>query len=214
MKNANAYFLFLVALSFGLGFLAYPHLPDLVASHWNGQGVADEYMPKFWGIFLFPFIMCILYALYIAIPSLDPLKKNIVSFQKQYDMFWLSIGGFFLYIMVLSLAWNFGHRFNFGVFMLPALAVLFFFIGDLMEHTKRNWFVGIRTPWTLSSDAVWDATNKHAGKLFKLAALGPIIAMVFPSPLSIFIAVTPVVIVAFWSTIFSYLEFKRYHKRS
>lgn len=82
-----------------------------------------------------------------------------------------------------------------------------------MEHSRRNWFVGVRTPWTLSSDAVWSDVNTKTGRLFKIAALSPIVAMIAPAPYSIFVAIAPVVLVALWSIGYSYRAFKRYHKR-
>lgn len=203
----------MIALACGIGLLAYPYLPDPMASHWNAEGMADEYMPKFWGVALFPIVMALLYLFYVGIPKLDPLGKNIKSFRKDYDMFWLIMGGFFLYLMTLSLAWNFGYRFDFGAFILPALALIFFFAGELMEHSRRNWFIGVRTPWTLSSDAVWSDVNGKTGRLFKVAALAPIVAMIVAAPYSIFVAITPVVLVALWSIGYSYHAFKRHHKR-
>ena len=56
-------------------------------------------------------------------------------------------------------------------FIIPAFAVLLFYIGILIKHAKRNWFIGIRTPWTLSSDKVWDKTHALGGKLFQVSAV-------------------------------------------
>jgi len=58
-----------------------------------------------------------------------------------------------------------------GQMMVPALGILFYYCGILIENAKRNWFIGIRTPWTLSNEKVWERTHKIGGKLFKIAGL-------------------------------------------
>jgi len=58
-----------------------------------------------------------------------------------------------------------------GIVLAPGLFVLFYYLGILMQHSRRNWFVGIRTPWTLSSDVVWEKTHKRGGLVFKACAV-------------------------------------------
>ena len=84
-------------------------------------------------------------------------------------------------------------------------------MGVLIEKSKRNWFVGIRTPWTLSSDRVWEKTHKIGGKLFKIAGAIVIIGMFFPDYLTWFILV-PILIAAIFPVIYSYFEYRRITK--
>ena len=90
----------------------------------------------------------------------------------------------------------------------PALAILFYFTGILIENAKRNWFIGIRTPWTMSSDKVWDKTHKIGGKLFKIAGLLALIAVFFDS-YAIFVIIVPVIIVSIYTVIYSYFEYQK-----
>lgn len=154
-----------------VGLVAYPYLPERVVSHWNSAGVADGYMSRFWGVLMFPLLLAGLYGLYGLALKVDPMKANIQAFRKQYNLFFFAVNVFMAYIFGLFIAWNLGWQFSFGAAILPAGAVFLWFMGVLMSHAKRNWFVGIRTPWTLSSDKVWNTTHRLGGRLFKVSAV-------------------------------------------
>jgi uncharacterized membrane protein len=92
--------------------------------------------------------------------------------------------------------------------IIPALAILFFYLGILVENTKRNWFIGIRTPWTLSSDKIWDKTHKFGGKLFKIGALVSLIGIFFKDLGFLFVLV-PIFLISIYLIVYSYLEFRK-----
>jgi uncharacterized membrane protein len=124
-------------------------------------------MPKFWGVFLLPLITLGLLGLFLAVPALDPLKANIAQFREAFNLFIVLMVAFMLYIYGLSLAWSLGYTgFKMSGAMLPAVGLLFIFIGFMLRKAKRNFFIGIRTPWTLSSDTVWDETHRIGAVLF------------------------------------------------
>ena len=184
-------------------------LPEQIASHWNAAGKANGYMGKFWGIFLLPAVMAGMFLIYFFIPKLDPLKKNIDLFRSTYNSFWIWMFAFFAYIFGLSIMWNVGYIFNFTIAIVPAIAALFYIIGGVLEKSKRNWFVGIRTPWTLSSDIVWDKTHKLGGKLFKIVAIVSLLGMFVPDSYIIGMTVIPVVLVTVVTMLYSYLEYRK-----
>lgn len=167
-RTSTTIMIALILISLGVGIYLYPQLPEQVASHWNVAGEVDGYMSKFWGIFLFSIIILGIFLLFLALPKIDTLKKNFVGFRKYHNALMVSIVTLLFYIYILTIVWNMGVQFNMTQFFVPAIGVLFFYIGTILKHTKRNWFVGIRTPWTLSSDAVWEKTHKLGGKLFKI----------------------------------------------
>lgn len=208
-KITNIILLGIVLIVFVSGAIAYPALPEQIASHWNVRGEADGYSGKFWGIFLFPFIMAGIYLLYLVIPKIDPLKKNLESFRPAYNTFWIWTFGFFTYIFGLSLVWNFGYRFNFTTAIVPATSALFYIIGGVLEKSKRNWFVGIRTPWTLSSDIVWDKTHKLGGRLFKVVALASLAGMFARDSYVIATIIIPVILVSVITVVYSYFVYKK-----
>jgi len=152
--------------------IVYPSLPEMAASHWNAAGQVDGYMPRFWAAFLMPLISIGMLLLFLAIPAIDPLKANIAKFRTYYNAFIALIIVFMLFIHGITLAWNLGYdQFNVGNAIVPAIGVIFIFAGVIMLKAKRNFFIGIRTPWTLSNDKVWDETHQLGGKLFIAAGI-------------------------------------------
>ncbi|MFZ0033852.1 MAG: SdpI family protein, partial [Sedimentisphaerales bacterium] len=178
------------------------------ASHWNAKGEVDGYMSKFWGLFLMPLTLVGVGLLFFAIPRIDPLKTNIERFRKYYDGFIILFSIFFVSIDLQIILWNLGTKISPNVILPISLGLLFFYIGILCEHSKRNWFIGIRTPWTLSSEKVWDKTNKVGGKLFKIAGMIAFIGVLFQS-YAIFFVIIPVLAVAVYTIVYSYFEYQK-----
>lgn len=160
----------LILIAIVAGVLLWGQLPEQMASHWNSNDEVDGYMPKFWAVFMMPLIVLGLFGLFIVLPNVDPLKANIAQFRGAFNLFIVLITAFMLYIHGLTLAWSFGYQdFKMSSAMLPFLGLLFIFIGYMLRQAKRNFFIGIRTPWTLSSDAVWDKTHQLGSVLFMAA---------------------------------------------
>jgi len=88
------------------------------------------------------------------------------------------------------------------------MAVLFYGIGVLLQHAKRNWFIGIRTPWTLSSDTVWDKTHKQGSVLFKICGLIALIGVFFKD-YSIYFILIPIIVVSLYLTVYSYFVYSK-----
>jgi uncharacterized membrane protein len=152
------------------GLLLWNQLADPMASHWNINDQADGYMSRTWGVFMMPLITLGMFVLFLVIPSIDPLKANIAQFRGAFNLFIVLIIACMVYIYGLTLAWNLGYTgFRMSSAMLPALGLLFIFIGFMMRQAKRNFFIGIRTPWTLSSDTVWDETHRIGSVLFMIS---------------------------------------------
>jgi uncharacterized membrane protein len=198
----------IIVLSFAISIYYYPQMPEKVASHWNAEGQVDGYMSKFWGLFLMPVISAGMLLLFILIPRIDPLKSNIQEFRKYYDGFVVLIMVFLFYLHLLTIFWNLGFAFNMIIFLSPAFAILFYYSGILIENAKRNWFIGIRTPWTLSSDKVWDKTHKLGGKLFRIVGILALFAIFFES-YAILVIVVPVIIVSIYTVVYSYFEYQK-----
>jgi uncharacterized membrane protein len=198
----------LIAGTLVIGTFLYPALPKEMVSHWDAAGVANGTLPKFWAIFSFPLIMILILGLSVILPIIDPMKKNVESFRRSYQNFFLWIGIFLFYLFVLMLGWNLGWRFNFTTALLPAFAVLWFIIGVLLSRSKRNWFVGIRTPWTMESEEVWDKTHEVGARVFKFAAAIILIGTFFPA-YSVYFLFIPIALSALIPIVYSYIEFSR-----
>lgn len=207
MKKSLSLVLFLILASLTISAYVYPSMPEQMASHWNASGNVDGYMSRFWGVFMMPLISILMLGLFLAIPKIDPLKANIEKFREYYDGFIVLMIAFLFYIHALTLVWNLGFEFSMGSFVVPAIGVILYYAGILMENAKRNWFIGIRTPWTLSSDVVWDKTHKLGSKLFKAAGLLMVIGIFFPDYLIILVA--PIIVFSLYLVVYSYLEYKK-----
>lgn len=212
-KNTTTLILSCIAISVLAGVFYYPVLPERMASHWSASGEADGYMGKFWGTFLLPFLMAAFFIAYAVIPRIDPMSGNIDAFRSHYNLFWVALSGFFFIVFAFVLAWNLGYRFNIAYVMLPGIAALFFVIGAILEHSKRNWFFGIRTPWTLSSDAVWEKTHRLGGKLFKLTALIALGGLLIGGDAMVYAILFPAIGTSLVTIVYSYIAFRREAKK-
>ena len=199
-----------VVLIFSIYLYFYADLPDMMASHWNAAGEVNGYISRFWGLFLMPIVAYLMLFLFWIIPKVDPLKKNIDDFRKEYNSFVVLMVLFLVYIHAVSLIWNFGYEFNMGITVVPAIAVLFIFISRLLEVSKRNWFIGIRTPWTLSDDVVWNKTHKLAAKLFRIVGVLMLLGSFFQEGI-VWVVLISVVVIVIVPVVYSYFEYKKIH---
>ena len=170
-----------ILVSVILSFYFYANFPDFVATHWNISGAVDGYSPRAFAAFFFPAMIFFVYIMMAVIPSIDPHRERYREFAGAYSIFTMSLV-LFLTIIYAIIGMN-GLGFGMPVdFMMPILVgALFMIIGYYMNEIKVNWFVGVRTPWTLSSDEVWKKTHKLAGKLF-VAGGALIFSSAFLSP--------------------------------
>jgi uncharacterized membrane protein len=208
MKRSTIAALGFILISFVIAVYLYPTMPDKMASHWGTAGETNGYSSKLFGLFGLPIISVILLLILIWIPKLPPLKENIQKFEKYYDGFIVVFMSFFFYVYLLTIFSNLNIEFNMGMMLLPAVSLLFYYLGILIENSKRNWFIGIRTPWTLSSDIVWDKTSKRGGLLFKISGWIALFGVVIPK-YTIFFMLIPLLISSIYIIIYSYLEFKK-----
>ena len=115
---------------------------------------------------------------------------------------------FLVAVHLYVILWNSGIIISSSVVFPVGIGLIFYFIGVLTEHVERNWFIGIRTPWALSSDRVWKKTNQIGGKLFKIAGIIAILGVLFPEYTIYFILVPALIIVGF-VFVYSYVEYQK-----
>ncbi len=212
MSRIEKAVLFLVAVSFGIAIYLYPRMPEMMASHWNAAGEVDGYMPKAAALFLMPAMSLVFFFLFLLIPNIDPLKANVEKFRRYFDIFIILFEMFLLYVYSLTVAWSLGQRFDMTAATAPALAILFYYTGILIGKAERNFFIGIRTPWTLSSDKVWEKTHALGGKLFKAAAVLAFFAAFVPDH-TVYLVFIPILGASLCLMIYSYLEFRKENKK-
>lgn len=198
----------IVALTALFGILFADQLPEQVAMHFGPEGQPDDYMAKPYALALLPALQLILLGVFAALPRLDPLGENIREFRRAYDAFVVLMIAFLGYVHGLVVLWNVGSGFSVLTALVPAIAVVYFAIGSVVERAEQNWFVGFRTPWTLSNEQVWDDTHAIGASLMKGAAVITLGGLLFPEYALEFI-VGPVVVVAVVTTVYSYWDYRQ-----
>jgi len=170
--RANLLNLGLVILSFAVAAALYNRLPPSIPIHWNAAGEANGFAPKSWGAFLMPVVTAALYLLFRIVPRISPNGFRVARFRRVYEIFETAILAFQLFVTVLILLAGAGVKVPMARAVYAGVGLLFVVLGNFMGKITRNFFVGIRTPWTLASDEVWLRTHRLGGKLFVLAGLG------------------------------------------
>jgi uncharacterized membrane protein len=197
----------LIALSLGAGVYYYHDLPVLMAGHWDTSGTVNGTIGRFWGVLLLPLLMLIILWVLTILPRIDPLRRNFNSFRRKYNTFLVLLMLFFTGIQIAILAVNLGAQFNILIAIMPLIGILFYFIGTMLPSTKRNYFVGVRTPWTVSSDIVWDKTNRLGGMLFRVLGVLAILT-VFAPAYALLAFIVPTIVVALGLVLYSYVAYR------
>ena len=188
--------------------LVYPDLPQELAIHFDSAGEPDDYMAKPLGTALLPVLAVLVTGLFAVIPRLDPLGENFAEFERYYDLAAVVTVAILGYVQALVLGYNLGYEFGIQQAIAPLLAVVGITFGYVVENAKQNWFVGIRTPWTLSSEEVWERTNERSGVLFKIAGLVALLGIPFPEYFA-YVAIAPLALAALIPTVYSYVLYRR-----
>ncbi|PRR79741.1 SdpI family protein [Clostridium vincentii] len=198
---------FIVSLYF------YASLPSQIPIHWNAKGQVDGYSGKLFGTFAMPLMNLAFYFFFIVLPFLDPKKANYAKFQSAYKLIRITFHIFFAGIQAIVLLVALGHTVNVSMFVGLGTSLLFVVIGNVMGKFKHNYFVGIKTPWTLANEEVWAKTHRMAAPLW---VVGGIISAIFAivGGESFFIALFIILsIVSIVPIIYSYIIFKKFDKK-
>ena len=208
MKLIRIAVIAVLIITFAITIAVFPSAPDRIVSHWNAAGEVNGYLSKFWGLFLIPIIMTGFVALLAVLPRIDPHKKNYEKFGNYYDGFILLFTLFLLAIQVQIILWSIGYQISPNLTFPILIGILFIYLGFLLDHAEQNWFVGIRTPWTLSSKTVWKKTHELGGKLFKIAGVISCLG-IFTGVYALWFVLVPALAVAVITVVYSYYEFQK-----
>ena len=170
-----------LAAAVAFGFWALPRLPAEVMSHWGFDGEADGWSSRNTIVFLIPLVGVAIAALFMVFPRIDPRRAN---YELHAGTYWtlanatlISLAAMHVLVVGINLGWPVSINRVMGI----GVGGLFILIGNLMTRMRPNWFMGIRTPWTLSSDSVWRKTHRIGGYSFVIAGV-ILIGMGFAQP--------------------------------
>jgi uncharacterized membrane protein len=181
--------LIFVAVMLGVAVWIYPHLPVQTPSHWDAHGNVNGWMPRFWAAAIWPLTMLGLALLLAVLPAISPRRFEIAPFARVYGIVVVATLAFLLVVGTIALLAGAGRHASMELVVPIAVGALLMVIGNFMGKFRRNFFIGIRTPWTLTNDLVWERTHRLAGWLFVLAGLVGIVgALLHASPVVLVVA--------------------------
>lgn len=161
----------------------YSQIPARIPLHWNFHNQVDRYGDKWPAVVLIPAIMAGIMALMAALPWLSPQQFEVDSDRPAYLQIMLVFLGFFAYVQLLILSAALGRSVDMTQGILGAMGALFAGIGVVLPGVPRNFYVGVRTPWTIASQKVWVATHQFAGRTFFYGGLATMVLTFLRAPL-------------------------------
>jgi len=171
----------------------YPSLPQCVPTHWNIEGKVDGWGDKSWATFLMPGMMIGFLILFAFLPALSPKHFEVDSFRSTYLYIMVLSTGLFAYMngVILLATWQEvreGPKFmDIGRVLIGGIFLFFALLGNVMGKVRKNFYIGVRVPWTLASDRVWNDTHRLAawvmvavgviGFVLIIAGASPVVAI-------------------------------------
>lgn len=206
--------LLLVLISWALGWYFYSHFPAKVVTHWNFYGEPDAWGKGSVNALVFPGILTGMYLLFFMLPKFDPKKDRYPEFEKVYTIFK------FILLLVMTLVFLASGLFNLGYnvqiqYVIPTLiGILMIILGNYMGKLKPNWFVGIKTPWTLSSENIWNKTHRMGGYAFILFGILIILTPFLPKTLGFLAFGLGILLVTVGTFGYSYWLYRKENNKS
>jgi len=188
---------------------AWPRLPARVPTYWDVHGVPDGYSSRLVAALLVPAIVVAMNGLFRILPRLDPRRGNYEKFQ---DTYWLIANAVALFLLgthVLVMVNGLGYTVAMSRLMPVGVGLLFIVLGNSLARLQPTWFVGIRTPWTLSSDTVWRKTHRTGGFTFVIAGVLMVGTAFVSGPMTWVLLVTAAALAVAVPVVQSYVLWRR-----
>ena len=186
-----------------VGFFLFDSLPDILPTHWNASGVADGFMPKGKAVLLFPSIALGTLLLFYFLPKIDPFKKSYKRFERAWEILQITVLSLFAYFYFVSLYSALNPEVSLERYVIGGIGILFVILGNYMNKFKRNFFVAIRTPWTLSNEKVWNKTHRLGGWCFVTAGIILLLQTLLQTPYSVTIMIIAIAVAAIIPIVYS-----------
>jgi uncharacterized membrane protein len=169
--RANVICFLLIGAVIVVAAILYADLPQQIPTHWNLDGEVDDYTAKPWGVAILPLAAILVFVIMRLIPIISPKGFRTDKFMDVINVFTVAIVGLMCGLAVLVLLEAIGKDVRINEMVFAGVGLLFIVLGNYMGKVRKNFFIGIRTPWTLASDEVWSRTHRLGGKVFILIGL-------------------------------------------
>jgi uncharacterized membrane protein len=187
--------------------IVYPHLPERVPSHWNWHGQVDHYSAKWTLLVSMPGIMVGLLLLFAALPWLSPTNFQVDTFRPTYLYIMLVILGLMAYIQAMMVWAGLNSHPKADKALMGGIGLMFCLLGNVLGKVRRNFYIGIRTPWTIADERVWYATHRFGAKTF---VVGGLLAFILAlGDTAFWIPFTTIMVAAFSPVVYSLVYYKR-----
>jgi uncharacterized membrane protein len=203
----NTVSLLAVLTGFVVVALLYGRMPAVIPVHWSVDGTANGWMPRSYGAWVLPVTNVVVMVVLVAAKTISPSNWEITKFGRSYQVLVASINAFLLLITVIATWAAIGGTPNVSLWVASGGGVLLLVLGNYMGKLTKNFFIGIRTPWTLADDEVWLRTNRLGGKLFVAAGLASVAGSWMNIGVMIFALAT--ITAALASVVYSYVIYRR-----
>lgn len=199
----------LIAVTAIVSVVAYPRLPATVPSHWNLRGQVNAWQSRGEAAFLMPILMLVLWGVMRGLPAIDPRRANYAKFQLTYDFMIAAVLTLVALIHLSVLGFALGLPISIHRVAPIALGLILIAIGNQLPRARSNWWFGIRTPWTLSNERVWERTHRVGGYLMTAAGVVVIVSALVAGSIAPFVIIASVAASALGSTIYSYIAWRQ-----
>ncbi|MDD3284233.1 MAG: SdpI family protein [Patescibacteria group bacterium] len=189
--------------------MLYPKMPEKIPIHWNFRGEIDNWGNSFSHVIAINAMIIGIYLMFIFMPYLDPKKERYEQFEKIYHIIKNVLMIFLTGILFMTNLSAIGYPINVALYIPIAVGILFIILGNYMGKIKPNWFVGIRTPWTLSSEETWNKSHRLSGKIFMLSGFLIAINGFLPEILRLPVFIFAIVIILFGTLVGSYIIYRK-----
>ena len=189
--------------------IAFPKLPQEVPIHWSLTGEANGFSSKLGAMFTQIGIMTLLYVSVAFLPKIDPRKANYPLFSKGYQIIYNSLLTIFFVLNIITILIGLGYDIPMATMSTLIIGAIFIVMGNFMQLVRSNFFIGIRTPWTLSNDEVWKKTHRFGGKIFFGGGVIMILATFLPSVWKETVLIIVIVVTVAAPYAYSYWQFKK-----
>jgi len=192
----------LLAATTAYSVLIAPSLGPTVPTHWGISGKPDAWGSPAFALWFGPCMVAFMMVITLGLPKLSPKQFEIDRFEATYEMLMFVVSLMIASIHVVILMATAGKSIDITRTMMAVLGVFFAIMGNFMGKVKRNFYMGIRTPWTLASERVWDATHRRAAGLWFFGGLGVALGALLGLPFAA--TFTAMMLIALWPVVDSY----------